>query len=106
MNDLISNIVLTHPIKGMLYCFQLINATCMAIGQGLGTACDTFFSQTFGSRNSKQIGVYLQRGGFNTIHRVTFLFVTHTRTHTHTCTHVHTYTSPKVDHFYVRMHVA
>ena len=25
--------------------FQMINATCIAVGQGLGTACDTFFSQ-------------------------------------------------------------
>ena len=42
--------------------FKLINATCIAVGQGLGTACDTFFSQTFGSSNKKLVGVYMQKG--------------------------------------------
>ena len=42
--------------------FQVINSTCITVAQGLGTACDTFFSQSVGSSNKKKIGVYMQRG--------------------------------------------
>lgn len=48
-------------LDGAALAMSMMNATCMAIGQGLGTACDTFFSQTYGSKNKKQVGVYAQR---------------------------------------------
>ncbi|XP_059511331.1 multidrug and toxin extrusion protein 1-like isoform X2 [Stegostoma tigrinum] len=39
-----------------------INLSSVSIGVGLCTACDTFISQTHGSKNLKRIGVILQRG--------------------------------------------
>ncbi|CAG08874.1 unnamed protein product, partial [Tetraodon nigroviridis] len=38
-----------------------INVTTAATGLGLVVACDTLFSQTFGSKNMKRVGVILQR---------------------------------------------
>ncbi|XP_077993657.1 multidrug and toxin extrusion protein 1-like [Glandiceps talaboti] len=37
-----------------------ILGTCM--GHGMATACDTLFSQTFGSKNKKRVGLILQQG--------------------------------------------
>lgn len=48
-------------LDGAALSMSMINATCIAIGQGLGTACDTFFSTTFGSDNKKKVGVYVQK---------------------------------------------
>ncbi|KAK2174353.1 hypothetical protein NP493_810g01019 [Ridgeia piscesae] len=54
---------LGDPIQldGAALGISMINVTCVAIAQGLGTACDTFFSQTFGSNNKKLVGVYVQK---------------------------------------------
>ena len=34
-----------HCNDDRIISLQMINATCISVGQGLGTACDTFFSQ-------------------------------------------------------------
>uniref|UniRef100_A0A3Q3MHP8 Multidrug and toxin extrusion protein n=1 Tax=Mastacembelus armatus TaxID=205130 RepID=A0A3Q3MHP8_9TELE len=39
-----------------------INVTTAATGSGLGLACDTLVSQTFGGKNLLRVGVILQRG--------------------------------------------
>ncbi|XP_034063099.1 multidrug and toxin extrusion protein 1-like isoform X2 [Gymnodraco acuticeps] len=39
-----------------------INVTTAATGTGLGLACDTLVSQTFGGKNLRRVGVILQRG--------------------------------------------
>lgn len=54
---------LGDPIQldGAALGISMINVTCNAIAIGLGTSCDTFFSQTFGSRNKKLMGVYVQK---------------------------------------------
>ncbi|KAM9852886.1 multidrug and toxin extrusion protein 1-like [Aulostomus maculatus] len=39
-----------------------INVTTAATGCGLGLACDTLVSQTFGGKNLRRVGVILQRG--------------------------------------------
>ena len=45
-----------------LILFQIINVSYICTAQGLATACDTFFSQSFGGSNKKLVGVYMQRG--------------------------------------------
>ncbi|XP_064636838.1 multidrug and toxin extrusion protein 1-like [Lineus longissimus] len=49
-------------LGGVAIANTLINVTGTCIGIGLSTACDTVFSQAYGSPNKKKVGVYLQRG--------------------------------------------
>ncbi|KAI0220665.1 Multidrug and toxin extrusion protein 1 [Lamellibrachia satsuma] len=54
---------LKDPIQldGAALAISVINVTCMATAQGLGTGCDTFFAQSFGSKNKKMVGIYVQK---------------------------------------------
>ncbi|XP_061073736.1 multidrug and toxin extrusion protein 1-like [Conger conger] len=48
-------------LAGVTFATSIVSIAGISIGQGLATTCDTFISQTFGSRNLKRVGVILQR---------------------------------------------
>ncbi|KAJ0062039.1 hypothetical protein NL108_015279, partial [Boleophthalmus pectinirostris] len=48
-------------LAGYALASATINVTTTATGIGLGLACDTLISQTFGSKNMKQVGTILQK---------------------------------------------
>ncbi|XP_003971115.2 multidrug and toxin extrusion protein 1-like [Takifugu rubripes] len=48
-------------LAGYALASATLNLTTVATGLGLVVACDTLISQTFGSKNMKQVGVILQR---------------------------------------------
>ena len=45
---------------------QVIYILMVSVGRGLAYGADTFFSQTYGSSNKKNVGVYLQKGTYTT----------------------------------------
>ncbi|XP_064637703.1 multidrug and toxin extrusion protein 1-like [Lineus longissimus] len=51
----------TIYLDGVGLANTILNIFGIMIGQGMATACDTLFSQAFGSSNKKKVGLYLQR---------------------------------------------
>jgi len=54
----------TTQLDAVSLACTVLNVTGMAISTGMATACDTLFSQAYGSGNHKRIGIVLQRGLF------------------------------------------
>ncbi|XP_077868284.1 multidrug and toxin extrusion protein 1-like [Saccoglossus kowalevskii] len=50
-----------ETLAGAALGLSFSNVTGVCVAHGFGSACDTLFSQTFGSENKKYVGVVLQR---------------------------------------------
>lgn len=51
----------TSDLDGVGLALTLFNLTGFSLANGLGAACETLFSQAYGSPNKKKVGIYLQR---------------------------------------------
>ena len=40
---------------------SMINCVCLPVALGMGTACDTLFSQSYGRNDKLSIGLYAQK---------------------------------------------
>ncbi|KAI3382556.1 hypothetical protein SNEBB_003706 [Seison nebaliae] len=50
-----------HELDAVALAVSFTNVAILSIGEGLATACDTLFSQTYGAGNKKGVGIILQR---------------------------------------------
>ncbi|XP_002737051.1 multidrug and toxin extrusion protein 2-like [Saccoglossus kowalevskii] len=50
-----------YELGGVAIGQSIVSVVGVCVGNGMATACDTLFSQTFGSKNKKRVGLVLQQ---------------------------------------------